>query len=49
MLGAAFPLMAVPLAWYVLGVVGAALHPRRLSPLTVFAVIRGAAILIVLT
>jgi hypothetical protein len=49
MLGAAFPLIAVPLGWYVLGVCGAALHPRRVSPLTVFAVIRGAAVLIVVT
>ncbi len=49
MLSAVFPLVAVPLAWYVLGVTGAALHPRRGSTLTVFAVIRGAAILIVVT
>lgn len=49
MLGAAFPLLAVPLAWYALGVTGAALHPRRVSSLTVFAVIRGAAILILAT
>jgi hypothetical protein len=48
-LGAGFPLVAVPLAWYVLGVAGAALQPLRVSPLTVFAVIRGAAIWIVAT
>ncbi len=47
MLPAALPLLAVPLAWYVLGVAGAALHPRRVSPLTALAVARGAAILIV--
>jgi len=47
--GAAFPLLAVPLAWYLLGVAGAAIHPRRHSPLTVFAVIRGAAVLILVT
>ena len=49
MVAAGFPIVAVPLALYVLGVVGAALHPSRASPLTVFAVIRGAAILIVVT
>ena len=49
MIGAGFPLVAVPLAWYVLGVAGAALHPLRVSPLTVFAVIRGAAVLVVVT
>ena len=49
MLAAAFPLIAVPVAWYLLGVVGAALHPRRESPLTVFAVVRGAAVLVLVT
>jgi hypothetical protein len=39
----------VPLAWYALGVAGAALTPRRDSRLTVFAVLRGAALLIVVT
>ncbi len=49
MVGAGFPLVAVPLAWYVLGVAGAALHPLRTSPLTVFAALRGAATFIVVT
>lgn len=39
----------MPVAWYVLGVAGAALHPARASPLTVFAVIRGAGLLILVT
>lgn len=49
MLGAAFPLVAVPLAWYVLGVCGSALHPRRESGVDATAVARGAAILILTT
>lgn len=49
MLAAAFPLLAVPAAWYALGVVGAALHPRGASRLTALAAVRGAAVLIVVT
>lgn len=49
MLATAFALIAVPLARYALGVAGAALHPRRDSPLTALAAIRGAAVLILVT